>query len=91
MELMRPLQIGDLTLPNRVIMAPLTRCRAIDRRIPNPLMAEYYRQRPLGSELQQQFEDAASRSIERQQQVEEADDLSFEQYLDNFFSQYREL
>ncbi len=53
--------------------------------------AEYYRQRPLGSELQQQFEDAASRSIERQQQVEAADDLSFEQYLDNFFSQYREL
>ena len=53
--------------------------------------AEYYRERPLDSELQQQFEDAASRSIERQHQVEAADDLSFEQYLDNFFSQYREL
>jgi 2,4-dienoyl-CoA reductase-like NADH-dependent reductase (Old Yellow Enzyme family) len=45
MKLMTPLKIGDLSLPNRVIMAPLTRCRAIDRRIPNALMAEYYRQR----------------------------------------------
>jgi len=42
---MTPLKIGDLCLPNRVIMAPLTRCRAVDRRIPNALMAEYYRQR----------------------------------------------
>ncbi|HET7537838.1 MAG TPA: alkene reductase [Candidatus Didemnitutus sp.] len=40
-----PLALGDLRLPNRIIMAPLTRQRAPDRRIPNPLMAEYYRQR----------------------------------------------
>jgi 2,4-dienoyl-CoA reductase-like NADH-dependent reductase (Old Yellow Enzyme family) len=40
-----PVRLGDLELPNRVIMAPLTRCRAVDRRIPNALMAEYYRQR----------------------------------------------
>ena len=40
-----PIQVGDLHLPNRIIMAPLTRCRAVDRRIPNALMAEYYRQR----------------------------------------------
>ncbi len=45
MKLMTPLEIGDLRLPNRVIMSPLTRCRAVDRRIPNALMAEYYRQR----------------------------------------------
>jgi 2,4-dienoyl-CoA reductase-like NADH-dependent reductase (Old Yellow Enzyme family) len=45
MKLMTPLKIGDLNLPNRVVMAPLTRCRAIDHRIPNALMAEYYRQR----------------------------------------------
>ena len=45
MKLMTPLKAGALTLPNRVIMAPLTRCRAVDRRIPNSLMAEYYRQR----------------------------------------------
>lgn len=40
-----PIQIGDLHLPNRIFMAPLTRCRAIDRRIPNDLMEEYYVQR----------------------------------------------
>jgi 2,4-dienoyl-CoA reductase-like NADH-dependent reductase (Old Yellow Enzyme family) len=45
MNLLEPLQLGTLTLPNRVIMAPLTRCRAIDERVPNALMAEYYRQR----------------------------------------------
>ncbi len=43
--LLDPIQIGDLHLRNRVIMAPLTRARAVDRRIPNELMAEYYRQR----------------------------------------------
>jgi 2,4-dienoyl-CoA reductase-like NADH-dependent reductase (Old Yellow Enzyme family) len=40
-----PLPLGDLTLPNRVIMAPLTRCRAGAKRLPNALMAEYYAQR----------------------------------------------
>ena len=40
-----PLVIGDLSLANRIIMAPLTRCRAVDRRIPNDLMREYYVQR----------------------------------------------
>jgi 2,4-dienoyl-CoA reductase-like NADH-dependent reductase (Old Yellow Enzyme family) len=40
-----PLQLGDLTLPNRIIMAPLTRCRADEGRVPNALMAEYYVQR----------------------------------------------
>ena len=40
------LKVGDLTLPNRVIMAPLTRCRASgEGRIPNQLMADYYAQR----------------------------------------------
>ncbi|OGT70808.1 MAG: alkene reductase [Gammaproteobacteria bacterium RIFCSPLOWO2_02_FULL_57_10] len=43
--LFEPIQIGDLTLPNRVIMAPLTRCRASEGRVPNAMMAEYYRQR----------------------------------------------
>lgn len=38
-------QIGDLQLPNRIIMAPLTRCRASEGRVPNALMAEYYTQR----------------------------------------------
>lgn len=39
------LRVGDLTLPNRVIMAPLTRCRASAGRVPNAMMAEYYAQR----------------------------------------------
>lgn len=43
--LFEPLKIGDLVLKNRIIMAPLTRCRAVDNRIPNALMAEYYKQR----------------------------------------------
>jgi 2,4-dienoyl-CoA reductase-like NADH-dependent reductase (Old Yellow Enzyme family) len=44
-SLFDPLKLGDLTLPNRVIMAPLTRCRASAGRVPNALMAEYYAQR----------------------------------------------
>jgi 2,4-dienoyl-CoA reductase-like NADH-dependent reductase (Old Yellow Enzyme family) len=43
--LFEPIAIGDLTLPNRIIMAPLTRSRAGASRIANPLMAEYYAQR----------------------------------------------
>jgi len=40
-----PIQVGDLLLPNRVVMAPLTRCRAGAGRVPTDLMAEYYAQR----------------------------------------------
>lgn len=40
-----PIKIGDLELANRIIMAPLTRCRADEGRVPNALMAEYYTQR----------------------------------------------
>jgi 2,4-dienoyl-CoA reductase-like NADH-dependent reductase (Old Yellow Enzyme family) len=43
--LFSPLQLGDLLLPNRIIMAPLTRCRASPGRVPNDLMREYYTQR----------------------------------------------
>jgi 2,4-dienoyl-CoA reductase-like NADH-dependent reductase (Old Yellow Enzyme family) len=43
--LFNPLKLGDLKLPNRIIMAPLTRSRAGDSRTPNHLMAEYYAQR----------------------------------------------
>jgi 2,4-dienoyl-CoA reductase-like NADH-dependent reductase (Old Yellow Enzyme family) len=45
MTLQDPIQIGDWNLPNRVIMAPLTRCRASEGRVPNELMREYYQQR----------------------------------------------
>lgn len=44
-SLFDPIEVGDLKLPNRIFMSPLTRCRAIDRRIPNDLMVEYYAQR----------------------------------------------
>ena len=44
-NLFDPIQLGDLTLPNRIIMAPLTRARSGPQRIPNALMAEYYVQR----------------------------------------------
>ncbi len=45
-NLFTPLKAGALELPNRVVMAPLTRTRATpDGRVPVPLMAEYYRQR----------------------------------------------
>ncbi|POQ02086.1 alkene reductase [Pseudomonas syringae] len=40
-----PITLGDLQLPNRIIMAPLTRCRADEGRVPNAMMAEYYVQR----------------------------------------------
>ncbi|CAA6677244.1 MULTISPECIES: alkene reductase [unclassified Lentimonas] len=40
-----PVQIGAWDLPNRMVMAPLTRCRASEGRVPNALMAEYYAQR----------------------------------------------
>jgi 2,4-dienoyl-CoA reductase-like NADH-dependent reductase (Old Yellow Enzyme family) len=41
-----PITIGDLTLKNRIVMAPLTRARAIGgARVPNALMAKYYEQR----------------------------------------------
>jgi N-ethylmaleimide reductase len=41
-----PIKVGGLELPNRIIMAPLTRSRAVGAgRVPNALMAEYYVQR----------------------------------------------
>lgn len=43
--LMSPFQMGDLTLKNRVVLAPLTRGRAGEERLPNATMAEYYAQR----------------------------------------------
>lgn len=45
--LLKPLTLGTLSLKNRLIMAPLTRCRASgdDGRTPNELMKTYYEQR----------------------------------------------
>jgi nucleotide-binding universal stress UspA family protein len=44
-SLLDPIQIGDMHLPNRVIMSPLTRLRGTREHIPTQLMAEYYAQR----------------------------------------------
>ncbi len=43
--LLTPLQVGDLFLPNRIVMAPLTRARAGSTHIPNDMMVDYYSQR----------------------------------------------
>lgn len=40
-----PVTLGGLTLPNRIVMAPMTRTRADDDGTPNTLMATYYTQR----------------------------------------------
>jgi N-ethylmaleimide reductase len=44
-HLFTPLNIGALTLANRMLMAPLTRCRADENHVPTALMAEHYSQR----------------------------------------------
>ncbi len=43
--LFSPLAAGEFILDNRIIMSPMTRCRAQADRIPNDLMIEYYTQR----------------------------------------------
>ncbi|MDA8259571.1 MAG: alkene reductase [Betaproteobacteria bacterium] len=43
--LFTPLTFGATTAPNRIFMAPLTRCRAGAEHLPNAMMAEYYAQR----------------------------------------------
>jgi N-ethylmaleimide reductase len=44
-QLLSPFKLGDLQLNNRVLMAPMTRSRAGESRMPNALMAQYYAQR----------------------------------------------
>ena len=44
-DLFQPARLGPLALPNRIVMAPLTRSRTGSRGIPGPLNAEYYAQR----------------------------------------------
>ncbi|MCH9692181.1 MAG: alkene reductase [Gammaproteobacteria bacterium] len=44
-DLFSPIQLGAVALNNRVLMAPLTRCRASAGHVPTALMAEYYAQR----------------------------------------------
>ena len=44
-DLFSPIQLGPYTLPNRIVMAPLTRSRAGQGDVPHALNAEYYAQR----------------------------------------------
>lgn len=44
-NLFSSIQLGPLALPNRIFMAPLTRCRASEGNVPNELNAAYYAQR----------------------------------------------
>ena len=43
--LFEPVEFGSIKLPNRIVMAPLTRARAGRDAVPTPIMAEYYAQR----------------------------------------------
>jgi N-ethylmaleimide reductase len=40
-----PYRLGNIELKNRLVMAPMTRSRAIERNVPNPVAATYYAQR----------------------------------------------
>lgn len=44
LKLFEPFQVGSISVKNRIVMSPMTRCRAIGN-VPNDLMAEYYAQR----------------------------------------------
>lgn len=44
-KLFKPYDLKSLSLKNRMVMAPMTRCRAGEGDIPTPLMADYYAQR----------------------------------------------
>jgi len=44
-SLFEPTHLGSLELANRIVMAPLTRSRAVKGEVPNPLAVDYYRQR----------------------------------------------
>lgn len=44
-SLFDPIQLGDLQLPNRIFMAPLTRLRGTPDHIPTAIMIDYYTQR----------------------------------------------
>ncbi len=43
-NIFQPYKVGSLEIKNRIVMAPMTRCRAIGN-VPNDLMVEYYKQR----------------------------------------------
>src|SRR5688572_30730844 len=44
-DLFEPIQLGDVKLANRMVMAPMTRNRADENGVASPVMVDYYRQR----------------------------------------------
>jgi N-ethylmaleimide reductase len=44
-ELITPLKVGSLELPNRIVMSPMTRIRAGEGCVPSERMVRYYSQR----------------------------------------------
>jgi N-ethylmaleimide reductase len=44
-DIFSPYRLGDLALSNRTVMAPMTRSRAVEGNVPNPLAATYYAER----------------------------------------------
>ena len=48
---------------------------------------QWFAERPLAPEQHRQFEQTANESIERQQQIERADDIPFESFLEDYFAQ----
>lgn len=53
--------------------------------------AEHFRARTVAPEVQERFERERNLSIQAQADIEQADTLSFEEYLHNFYSQYTDL
>jgi glutamate--cysteine ligase len=53
--------------------------------------AQYFRERSLATDVQIAFDEETSRSLLAQREIEQSDDVSFEQYLENFFTQYKAL
>ena len=53
--------------------------------------ADYFRRRALSPQLQAEFEEETRRSLVAQREIEQSDRMSFEQYLDQYFAQYRAL
>lgn len=53
--------------------------------------ADHFRSRKLSPKIQSEFEEESRRSLAAQHEVEQADNISFSEYLESYFAQYREL
>ena len=51
LSLLEPTRLGPLPLRNRLVMAPMTRCRNTAANVPTALMVEYYRQRAAAGQM----------------------------------------